>query len=72
MPKDHLVERIKEARRFVLEAIGICDLPQIEATLKQADMELHAALWNLGEIVSMRPELDYAEADSGPADPQAK
>ena len=65
MLEDRLTERIKEARRCVLEALRICDLPQIEATLKQADMELHAALWNLGEVVSLRPELDYSEAATG-------
>jgi hypothetical protein len=32
----------------------------IEQMLRNADMELHWALWNLGEPVSLRPEIDYA------------
>ena len=40
----------------VAAAAADCDLPQIEAILKSADMELHWALWNLGAPVSLRPE----------------
>jgi hypothetical protein len=38
-----------------------CDSPQIETMLRSADMELHLALWNLGEAVSLRPDLDYLD-----------
>lgn len=31
--------------------------PQIEAILRSADMELHWALWNLGEVVEHRPDM---------------
>jgi hypothetical protein len=27
--------------------------------LRNADMELHWALWNLGVVVPLRPEADY-------------
>ena len=35
---------------------GPCE-PQIEAILKSADMELHWALWNLGEVLEHRPDM---------------
>ena len=53
--------RISQARTLILEAMSGCDSPQIETMLRSADMELHLALWNLGETVSLRPELDYAD-----------
>jgi len=53
------IARISQARALILEAMGGCDSPQIETMLRGADMELHLALWNLGEAVSLRPELDY-------------
>jgi hypothetical protein len=51
------VGQIKEARALLAAAMKGCELPQIEAMLKNADMELHWALWNLGEPVPLRPEL---------------
>jgi len=58
--EEHMEERIrkiKEARALLAAALKDCDLPQIEAMLRNADMELHWALWNLGEPVPLRPEL---------------
>jgi hypothetical protein len=54
------IERIKQARELVATAMRGLDVPQIEAMLRNADMELHWALWNLGEPVALRPELEYA------------
>ena len=51
------IRKIKEARTLLAAAMQGCDLPQIEAMLRNADMELHWALWNLGEPVPLRPEL---------------
>jgi len=51
--------RIRQARELIAEALHGVDIPQIEAMLRNADMELHWALWNLGEPVALRPELDY-------------
>ena len=50
------VAQIREARSLVQKALSECDLPQIQAMLKNAEMELHWALWNLGEVESMHPE----------------
>lgn len=52
------IAKIKQARTLVAAALAGCDIPQIEAMLKNADLELHWALWNLGEPVSLHPELE--------------
>jgi hypothetical protein len=51
------IRKIRQARSLLAQAMKDCELPQIEAMLKNADMELHWALWNLGEPVPLRPEL---------------
>jgi hypothetical protein len=55
------IARIRQARELIISAMSGCDSPQIETMLRSADMELHLALWNLGEAVSLRPELDYLD-----------
>ncbi|GEM_PF-833623 len=60
MDLQHQIMRIQQARELIAEALQGVDIPQIEAMLRNADMELHWALWNLGEPVALRPELDYA------------
>jgi hypothetical protein len=52
------IAKIKQARTLLAAAMAGCDTPQIEAMLKNADLELHWALWNLGEPVSLHPELE--------------
>lgn len=52
------VALIKKARALVQAAIRDCGSPQIETILRSADMELHWALWNLGEPVGLRPEFE--------------
>lgn len=59
MKTEDRVSSIRQARELIISAIAGCDSPQIEAMLRNADMELHLALWNLGEAVSLRPDLDY-------------
>lgn len=54
------IDSIKQARAQIALAMEGCDIPQIEQMLRNADMELHWALWNLGEPVSLRPEMEYA------------
>ena len=58
MQTEERVALIWQARKLVSSAMSDCDTPQIEAILRSADMELHWALWNLGEAVPLRPELD--------------
>ena len=54
------IARINEARVLLAAAMKDCDSPQIDAMLRNADMELHWALWNLGVVMPHRPELEYA------------
>ena len=51
---------IKNARAALQLASNGLELPQIDAILRSADMELHWALWNLGEPVSIRPEAEFS------------
>lgn len=61
-PLQQRIDTIHRARALIAEAMAGGDLPQIDAMLRNADMELHWALWNLGEPVALRPELDHAAA----------
>jgi len=55
---EECIAKIKQARALLAAATASCDVPQIEAMLRTADTELHWALWNLGEPVSLHPELE--------------
>lgn len=61
------ITRIRQAREHIAAAMQGCDIPQIEQMLRNADMELHWALWNLGEPVALRPEIEYAARAGTPA-----
>ena len=59
MDREAYIARISDARAQVIELLKDCEWPQIETMLRNADMELHWALWNLGASVPLRPEADY-------------
>jgi hypothetical protein len=59
MQRDNYIARIAEARADLHGLLRDCKWPQIETMLRNADMELHWALWNLGVTVPLRPEADY-------------
>ncbi len=61
MNNENRISNIRQARELIASAMEGCDSPQIETMLRSADMELHLALWNLGEAVSLRPDLDYRD-----------
>jgi hypothetical protein len=61
--QDH-IERIRQARALLAPVIAGTDEPQIEALLRNADMELHWALWNLGESVEIRAESGASPVNS--------
>jgi hypothetical protein len=65
MTSEDRIATIRKARELIIAAMSGCDSPQIETMLRGADMELHLALWNLGEAVSLRPELDYTGKTGG-------
>jgi hypothetical protein len=58
MQTEERIARITQARALIAAAAAECELPQIEAMLRNADLELHWALWNLGVPVALRPELE--------------
>lgn len=59
MNHEDMVAHIRHARELLIGTIQGCQSPQIENMLRNADMELHLALWNLGDLVALRPELEY-------------
>ncbi len=58
MPLANSISAIEQARALLKKALADCDIPQIESMLRNADMELHWALWNLGVPVALRPEFE--------------
>lgn len=67
MDRESCIAHITEAREGLRLLLQDCDLPQIETMLRNADMELHWALWNLGVAVPLRPEAEY-EPSARPSD----
>ncbi len=66
MSNEDRIALIRQARELVQAAATGCGLPQIETILRSADMELHWALWNLGEAVPLRAEFDWPETGPTP------
>ncbi len=58
MTIDQRIERLRQARKLVSEAASGCAIPQLESTLREADMNLHWALWNLGDVADLFPDLE--------------
>jgi hypothetical protein len=63
MRMEERIAKIQAARALIQAALAECDAPQIEMMLRNADMELHWALWNLGVSVELRPEIEYPQAE---------
>lgn len=59
MNLESCIARINEVRGNLQQLMRDCESPQIETMLRNADMELHWALWNLGVAVPLRPEAEY-------------
>lgn len=60
MQPDEMIEKLKQARQLVAEIATDTDIPQIQSILRHADQNLHWALWNLGSVDSLRPDLPAA------------
>ena len=58
MTIDQRVDKLKQARKLVAEAGAGCGIPQLESMLREVDMNLHWALWNLGEVGDLTPDLE--------------
>lgn len=61
MRMEERIAKVQAARALIQAAMAECEAPQIETMLRNADMELHWALWNLGAPVELRPEIEYAQ-----------
>jgi len=57
MQPDEIIEKLKAARALLDEVYEGTDIPQIQSMMRHADMNLHWALWNLGEVETLRPDL---------------
>lgn len=62
MEDAHQIAQLHQLRQQLAQLIRTSTEPQIEAILRSADMELHWALWNLGEVMEHRPETDRSAA----------
>ena len=58
MKPQQMIENLKAARALIAEIYDGTDLPQIQSIVRHADQNLHWALWNLGEVETLRPDLD--------------
>lgn len=68
MTRDDQVAALRRARAEVARVTAGCESPQIETILRSADMELHWALWNLGEPVALRADFNAAQGVGGAGD----
>lgn len=57
MKPEQMIEKLKQARALVDEVYQGTDIPQIQSIIRHADQNLHWALWNLGEVETLRPDL---------------
>lgn len=57
MTRSQMIANLRRARALARAAYDATDLPQIQLTLRHADQNLHWALWNLGQIDELRPDL---------------
>jgi len=57
MQPNEIIEKLKAARALLDEVYEGTDIPQIQSMMRHADQNLHWALWNLGEVETLRPDL---------------
>ncbi|HUT49446.1 MAG TPA: hypothetical protein VM325_08905 [Alphaproteobacteria bacterium] len=57
MQPQEIIEKLKTARALVDEIYEGTDIPQIQSMMRHADQNLHWALWNLGEVETLRPDM---------------
>ena len=57
MKPNEIIEKLKAARALLDEVYEGTDIPQIQSMMRHADQNLHWALWNLGEVETLRPDL---------------
>ena len=57
MNRSQMIANLRRARALARAVSDATDLPQIQITIRHADQNLHWALWNLGQIDELRPDL---------------
>lgn len=57
MNRTQMIANLRRARALARAVHDATDLPQLQMTLRHADQNLHWALWNLGQIDELRPDL---------------
>lgn len=56
MSNENRIQHLKAARALIQEAADGLGVPMLEAALNEADLNLHWALWNMGDEVDLLPE----------------
>jgi hypothetical protein len=72
MTRSQMIANLRRARALVRAVHEATDLPQIQLTLRHADQNLHWALWNLGQIDELRPDLPGSIVANAPPRRKAK
>lgn len=67
-----MIEKLRQARVLVDDIYKGTDIPQIQSILRHADQNLHWALWNLGAVDELRPDLPGSVKRAAPAKAAAK
>ncbi len=58
MEVEEIIRKIDAARTLIRSIRDTTDIPQIDRCMQLADMNLHWAKWNLGDIDEIMPELE--------------
>ena len=72
MTRTEMIANLRRARALVRAVNDATNLPQILLTLRHADQNLHWALWNLGQIDELRPDLPGSIVATKTSKPRAK
>lgn len=72
MTRSQMIANLRRARALARAVSDATDLPQIQLTLRHADQNLHWALWNLGQIDELRPDLPGSIVAKAPPRGKAK
>jgi len=65
MTRDQMIAKLRQARALADAVYQATDLPQIQLIIRHADQNLHWALWNLGQMDEIRPDLPGSIVKSG-------
>ena len=57
MTRDQMIAKLRQARALAHDVYRATDLPQIQLIIRHADQNLQWALWNLGQMDEIRPDL---------------